>query len=123
VVALILSIIFCRIWKNHIFLKQDLVTLKVESNIEGINYLLKAPANMLIFDFSHLFIERLEKVKLLRRGNSPVLNMKRDGEKIELDDNIILREANLLEFDVFFITGKPIKLDNTPRFQVSSDFK
>ncbi|EMS80806.1 hypothetical protein [Desulfotignum phosphitoxidans] len=129
VVAFILSIFLCRIWENLIFFKQDLITLKIESSLEGVNYLVKAPANMLIFDFSHLFIDRLEKgkaskkVKLLRRGNSPVLNMKRDGEKIELDDNITLKEANLLESDVFFITGRPIKPDNTPRFQVSSDFK
>jgi hypothetical protein len=129
VVALILSVVLCRIWENFIFLKQDLITLTVESSLEGINYLVKTPANMLIFDFSHLFVEYLEKgkasdkVRILRRGYSPVLNVKRDGEKIELDDNITLKEAWLLECDVLFITGKPIKTDNTIRFQTSEDFK
>ena len=91
--------------------------------------MVKAPVNLLIFDFSHLFVERLEKgkasdkVKLFRRYYSPVLNVRRDGKKIELDDNITLKEARLLEFDVLFVTGKPIKTNNNIRFQVSSDLK
>lgn len=129
VISLILALVLCRIWKNVIFLRQELVILKVESRLEGIDYLVKAPANLQVTDFSHLFVERLEKgkasekVKQLRRGFSPVLNVRRNEDKFELDDNITLKEAGFLETDVLFITGKPIKVDNTPRFSKTSDFE
>ena len=129
IISFILALIFCRVWENFIFLRQELVTLKVESSLEGIDYLVKAPANLQIIDFSHLFVERLEKgkasdrVRQLRRGYSPVLNVRRGQEKFEIDENLTLKEAEFQESDIVFITGKPIKVDNTPRFSVSTDFE
>ncbi len=46
--------------------------------------------------------------------------MKRNGEKTELDNNITLKEAGLLDTDVLFVLGKPIEVDLSPRFSTKT---
>ena len=126
VLSLLVAIPISPIWRKLIFNNQEFIRVRVESSLEGINYQVKAPANLQVWDFSHLFIEHLEKgeasekVKALRRGYSPVLNVKRNGEKTELDNNITLKEAGLLDTDVLFVLGKPIEVDLSPRFSTKT---
>ena len=129
VISLFVALAISQIWKNLLFLRQEFIVLTVESSLEGIDYQVKAPANLQAWDFAHLFIEHLEKgkssdkVKSLRRGYSPVLNVRRNGEKTELNNNITLKEAGLLESDVLFVIGKLIEVDRSPRFSTKSDFE
>jgi len=122
IVVLFLTIILSQIWRRVLFHKQDFIQVIVESSLEGIDYLVKAPANLQLWDFSHLFIAHLEKgkasekIKAINQNYIPVLNLKRNGEKTELDKNITLKEAELEKTDILFITGKPIEVDRSPRY-------
>ncbi len=62
-------------------------------------------------------------VNLFCNNFLPILNFKRNEFKFEIDSNITLKEANFMESDVLYITGQPIKVNNTVKFPVSSDRK
>jgi hypothetical protein len=122
IISLFIAICIGQVWRRIAFYHQDFIEVTVESSLEGIDYLVKAPSNTQLWDFSHLFIAHLEKgkasdkVKSMSQNYTPVLNLKRDGIKSELDKNITLKEAGLLQNDVLFITGKLIETDRSPRF-------
>ena len=124
VISLLVAVPASQVWRNLKFQRQEFMSFVVESSIEGVTYKVKAPANTQVWDFSHLFIEHLEKgpasdkVRTIKKHYSPVLNVRRGNVKSEVDNNITLKEADVHEGDVLYISGKLIEPDLSPRFSL-----
>ncbi len=120
--SFIISLSISKVWRNIKFKQQEFISFIVESSIENNTYEVKVPALLQVWSFMHLFIEHLEKgknsekVKAIKRLHTPVLNMKRGKIKMILDNSTTIKEIGIIEDDMFFITGKPIEIDMTPRF-------
>ena len=124
IISLFFAISTGQIWRKIKFNNSDIVQVAVESSIEGTTYLVRTPANMQAWEFCHLFIEFLErgksgeKVRMTKRHFSPVLNLRRGEEKIEVDENVSLSEIGIVSGDILFVSGKLTEVDRTPRFCV-----
>lgn len=122
ITSLVMAVLFSQFWRNYNFYSQDFIEVIVESSIEGASYKVKAPKYIQIFEFVGLFVEHLEKgesrdsVRVLRRSFYPILNIVRNREKIDIDQNMRLCDIDLMDDDIFAVCGKPIEVNRAIMF-------
>lgn len=68
VISLFISVTICQLWRAVQFKRLKFVSVVMESSLEGSFYKVKSPATLQVWDFSHLFIEHLQKGKTSQRA-------------------------------------------------------
>lgn len=88
------------------------VSLKVASTSDGATYALRVAENMQVGDFLHEFLKLLsrgpgrEKVQMLSRRYNPVLQVRHDGQFIDIDSNVTVGGAGLKDNDICQVRGE-----------------
>ena len=98
------------------------VSLKVASTSDGATYALRVAENMQVGDFLHEFLKLLsrgpgrEKVQMLSRRYNPVLQVRHDGQFIDIDSNVTVGGAGLKDNDICQVRGELSEIFNRAMF-------
>lgn len=102
------------------------VHLVVSSTSDGVDYDIRAAANMQVGAFLQSFMDLLEKgparerVRAFRHRYQPILQVRKDGGFVDVDSNLRVEAAGLKEGDKCQIRGEPHPQFNVPMFRFVS---
>jgi hypothetical protein len=112
VVAMLVLVAFLRghqWYKTH---DLQFLSFKIESASDGATYALRVAKNMQVGDFLHEFLRLLargpgrERMRMFSHRYSPVLQVRRGEQFIDVDSNVTIGTAGLKDNDICQVRGE-----------------
>jgi hypothetical protein len=127
VAAFLILLLVLRSYRWYKIHDLPFVVLKVVAASDGVTYSLRVAKNMQVGDFLYEFIHLLsrgpgrEKVRMFSRRYDPVLQVKRDAKLIDIDSNLTIGGAGLLDGETCQVRGEENARFNTPLFSIAPE--
>ncbi len=126
VVSVLIVLFFIRGYRWSKTVDVPFVNITIESASDGGTYQVRAAYNMQVGEFVESFIDLLskgparERVMLFRLHHLPILQIKRNNDYMDVDSNLSLQDAGIVENDICQIRGELNPVFNTTRLSRST---
>jgi hypothetical protein len=112
IAAVLCAAVAAKLYGRYTNAKLTYLTFTVASSSDGADHLVRAPTNMQVWDFLARFLDHLsegsaaERVKALRWGYDPILQIKRSDSFVDVANSLTLIQAGITDGAMCQIGGK-----------------